>query len=156
MASRLRLARFHCSRGWVAPAAVARRRQRPRTRTTVGDAGLRRPGEHRVLGGRIQRLGDGRVMKPRQRSTIMTVLVFTGFGVLSGIAGAAVLGWFASQPFDVYTAGYQPLDFASVRIDSPSPFGYTVALVLGGGVLGALVDALLHRTGWSLTRRTPW
>lgn len=61
-----------------------------------------------------------------------------------------------SRPLDVYTAGYQPLDFASVRIDSPSPFGYTVALVLGGGVLGALVGALLHRTGWSLTRRTPW
>ncbi|MFZ2526164.1 MAG: hypothetical protein WAX14_00710 [Rhodococcus sp. (in: high G+C Gram-positive bacteria)] len=92
-------------------------------------------------------------MKPRP--TIMTVLVFTGFGVLCGIAGAAVLWWFASRPFDFYIAGYQPLDFASVSIDSPSPFGYMAALVLGGGVLGALVGALVHRTGWSLTRRTP-
>lgn len=55
------------------------------------------------------------------------------------IAGAAVLGWFASQPFDFYTASYQSLDFACVRIVSPSPFGYMAALVLGGGVLGALV-----------------
>lgn len=94
-------------------------------------------------------------MKPQPGSTIMTVLVFTGFGVVCGIAGAAVLWWFASQPFDFYTAGYQSLDFASVRIDSPSPFGYMAALVLGSGVLGALVGALVHRTGWSLTRRTP-
>ena len=48
---------------------------------------------------------------------MMTVLVFTAFGLLCGVAGAAVLWWFASQPFDFYTAGYQPLDFASVRID---------------------------------------
>lgn len=55
------------------------------------------------------------------------MLVFTGFGLLCGVAGAAVLWWFASQPFDFYTAGYQPLDFASVRIDSPSAYGYMAA-----------------------------
>ena len=82
----------------------------------------------------------------------MTVLIFTGFGVLCGIAAAAVLWSFASQPFDFYTAGYQPLDFASVRIDSPSPHAYMAVLVLGGGVLGALVGALVHRAGWILTR----
>ena len=92
-------------------------------------------------------------MKPR--SAVVTVLVFTGFGVVCGIAGAAVLWWFASQPFDFYTAGYQPLDFVSVRLDSPSPHGYITALVLGGGVLGALVGALVHWSGWSLARRAP-
>ena len=92
-------------------------------------------------------------MKPRPRTAITTVLVFTGFGVVCGIVGAAVLWWFASQPFDFYTAGYQPLDFASVRIDSPSPHGYMAMLVLGGGVLGALVGALVHLTGWGLVRR---
>ncbi len=59
--------------------------------------------------------------QPQPRSVVVTVLVFTGFGVVCGIAGAAVLWWFASQPFDFYTAGYQPLDFASARIDAPSP-----------------------------------
>lgn len=93
--------------------------------------------------------------QPQPRSVVVTVLVFTGFGVVCGIAGAAVLCWFASQPFDFYTAGYQPLDFASARIDAPSPYGYMAALVLGGGVLGALVGALVHCVGWSLARRAP-
>lgn len=82
----------------------------------------------------------------------MTVLVFTGFGLVCGVVGAAVLWWFASQPFDFYTAGYQPLDFASVRIDAPSPLGYMAAAVLGGAVLGVLVGALVYRAGWVLTR----
>ncbi|MFD6673438.1 hypothetical protein ACFWDA_03580 [Rhodococcus zopfii] len=82
----------------------------------------------------------------------MTVLVFTGFGFLCGVAGAAVLWWYASRPIDFYTAGYQPLDFASARIDTPSAYGYMAALVLGGGALGALVGALVHRAGWLLTR----
>ena len=81
--------------------------------------------------------------------------MFTGFGVVCGSAGAAVLWWFASQPFDFHTAGYQPLDFASAHIDSPSPYGYMAALVLGSGVLGAVVGALVPWSGWVLTRRTP-
>ncbi|MGN5240221.1 hypothetical protein [Rhodococcus sp. SJ-3] len=92
-------------------------------------------------------------MNPQPRQAMMTVLVFIGFGVACGIAAAAVLWWFASRPFDFYTAGYQPLDFASVRLDSPSPTGYMAVLVLGGGVLGALVGALVHRVGWGLARR---
>ncbi|WP_210063349.1 hypothetical protein [Rhodococcus ruber] len=83
------------------------------------------------------------------------MLVFTAFGLVCGVAGAAVLWWFASQPFDFYTAGYQPLDFASVRIDSPSASGYMAAVVLGGVALGALGGALVHRAGWVLTRRAP-
>ncbi|EME64153.1 hypothetical protein G352_13375 [Rhodococcus ruber BKS 20-38] len=83
------------------------------------------------------------------------MLVFTAFGLLCGVAGAAVLWWFASQPFDFYTAGYQPLDLASVRIDSPSAYRYMAVLVLGGVALGALGGALVHRAGWVLTRRAP-
>ncbi|MBP2214756.1 hypothetical protein JOJ87_005168 [Rhodococcus ruber] len=94
-------------------------------------------------------------MNPRPRPAITTVLVFTAFGLVCGVAGAAVLWWFASQPFDFYTAGYQPLDFASVRIDSPSASGYMAAVVLGGVALGALGGALVHRAGWVLTRRAP-
>jgi len=43
----------------------------------------------------------------KPRPTFVTVLVFTGLGVVCGIAGAAVLWWFASQPFDFCTAGYR-------------------------------------------------
>lgn len=40
-----------------------------------------------------------------------------------------------------------PLDFAPVRIDSPSPHGYITAPLLGGSVLGALIGALVYRRG---------
>lgn len=92
-------------------------------------------------------------MNPRPRTAIATALVFIGFGVVCGIAGAVALWWFASQPLDVYTAGYEPLAVESIRINSSSPFGYMAVSVLGGGVLGALVGALVHYAGWGLMRR---
>ena len=92
-------------------------------------------------------------MNPRPRTAIVTVLVFIGFGVACGIASAVALWWFASQPFTLYTAGYEPLAVESVSVDSSSPFGYMAVSVLGGGVLGVLVGALVHCAGRGLMRR---
>lgn len=93
-------------------------------------------------------------MNPRPTTAMTTVLVFIGFGVVCGTAGAAALWWFATQPLDVYTAGYHPLDSPSIRVDAPSPFGYMAVSVLGGGALGALIGALVHYAGWGLMRRS--
>lgn len=82
------------------------------------------------------------------------MLVFLSLGLLCGIVGAAALWWFATQPFEVYTASYQPLDSIRVSSDSPSPFGFMALSVFGGGALGALTGALVHYTGWGLTRRS--
>lgn len=93
-------------------------------------------------------------MNPRPTSAITTVLVFLSLGLLCGIVGAAALWWFATQPFEVYTASYHPLDSTTVRADSPSPFGFMALAVLGGGALGAFIGALVHYAGWGLTRRS--
>lgn len=92
-------------------------------------------------------------MNPRPSTATATVLVFMGLGVVCGIVGALALWWYASQSFDVYTAGYEPFAGESIRIDSPSPFGHMAVSVLSGGVLGALVGALVHYAGWGLMRR---
>lgn len=93
-------------------------------------------------------------MKPRPKTAVTTVLVFLSVGVLCGIVGAATLWWFATQPFEVYTASYQPLDSIRVQADSPSPFGFMALAVLSGGALGALTGTLAHFTGWGLVRRS--
>jgi len=93
-------------------------------------------------------------LNPRPTTAITTVVVFLSLGVLCGIVGAAALWWFATQPFKVYTASYQPLDSKRVRADSPSPFGFITLAVLGCGALGALTGALVHYAGWGLVRRS--
>lgn len=82
------------------------------------------------------------------------MLVFFGLGAVCGTVGAAALWWFATQPLEVYTASYQPLDSIRVRADTPSPFAFMALAVLGGGALGALVGALVHHAGWGLMRRS--
>jgi len=94
------------------------------------------------------------ILNPRPTTAITTVLVFLGLGVLCGIVGAAALWWFATQPFDFYTASYHPLDSPPIRADPPSPFGFMALAVLGGGALGALIGALVHYAGWGLMRRS--
>ncbi len=48
-------------------------------------------------------------MKAPPRSVAVTVLVFAGFGLTCGLIGAAVLRWYYSQPFTIYTASYQQM-----------------------------------------------
>lgn len=84
----------------------------------------------------------------------MTVLVFLSVGVLCGIVGAATLWWFATQPFEVYTASYEPLDSVRVDAEAPSPFGFMALAVLGSGALGALTGTLAHFTRWGLVRQS--
>lgn len=82
------------------------------------------------------------------------MLVFLSLGLLCGIVGAVALWWFATQPFEIYTASYHPLDSTTVRADSPSPFGFIALAVLGSGALGAIIGALVHYAGWGLTPRS--
>ena len=81
------------------------------------------------------------------------MLVFTGFGLVCGLVGAAVLWWYASQPFTIYTAGYQPTDFQSIRIDKVSAYRFIIGLIVGGPLFGAAFGALVSMTGWNLVRR---
>lgn len=94
------------------------------------------------------------ILNPRPTSALTTVLVFLSLGLLCGIVGAAALWWFATQPFEIYTASYHPLDSTTVRADSPSPLGFMATAVIGGGAVGALIGALVHYAGWGLTRRS--
>ncbi|MCT2061549.1 hypothetical protein [Dietzia cinnamea] len=85
-----------------------------------------------------------------------TGLLTVALGLLAfdPIVGAVALWWFATQPFEIYTASYHPLDSTTVRADSPSPFGFMALAVLGSGALGAIIGALVHYAGWGLTRRS--
>lgn len=83
----------------------------------------------------------------------VTLWVFAGFGLVCGLVGAAVLWWYASQPFTIYTASYQPNEFHSIRSDKVSVDRYMIGLVVGGPLFGAAIGALVSTTGWNLMRR---
>gem|GEM_PF-2436533 len=95
----------------------------------------------------------GEVLKVQRRSATVTVLVFAGFGLLCGLVGAAVLWWFASQPFTIYTASYQPHDLRSFHIETVSVDRFIIGMIIGGPLFGAAVGALVSATGWNLVRR---
>ncbi|MCW2298074.1 hypothetical protein M2251_002824 [Rhodococcus erythropolis] len=92
-------------------------------------------------------------MKAPPRPVAVTVLVFAGFGLTCGLIGAAVLWWYYSQPFTIYTASYQPNDFRSIRIDKVSVYRFIVGLIIGGPIFGAAGGALVSGAGWNLARR---
>jgi hypothetical protein len=83
----------------------------------------------------------------------VTILVFTGLGLLCGILGAAALWWYASRPFTIYTASYEPYGMGSIRIDSVSVYRYITGLIVGGPILGTIFGALVYGVGWNLTRK---
>ncbi|MCT6735292.1 hypothetical protein [Rhodococcus qingshengii] len=92
-------------------------------------------------------------MKAQHRSATTTVLVFAGFGLVCGLVGAAVLWWYVSQPFTIYTASYQPHDLQSFRIETVSVNRFIIGLIVGGPVFGSAVGALVSAVGWNLVRR---
>ena len=98
--------------------------------------------------------GSGRKdLKAQRRSAIATVLVFAGFGLVCGLVGAGVLWWYASQPFTIYTASYQPHSLQSTQIEKVPVSRFIIGLVIGGPLFGAAVGALVSTTGWNLVRR---
>lgn len=92
-------------------------------------------------------------MNGQRRSATATVLVFAGFGLVCGLVGAAVLWWYASQPFMIYTASYQPHDLRSFHIETVSVNRFIIGLIIGGPLFGTAVGALVSMTGWNLVRR---
>lgn len=98
--------------------------------------------------------GSGReVLKAHCRSATATVMVFAGFGLVCGLVGAAVLWWYVSQPFTIYTASYQPHDLQSFQIETVSVNRFIIGLIIGGPCFGAAFGALSSVTGWNLVRR---
>lgn len=83
----------------------------------------------------------------------MTVLVFAGFGLVCGLVSAAVLWWYASQPFTIYTASYQPHDLQSFHVETVPIRRFIIGLIIGAPLLGAAVGALASIAGWNLARR---
>ncbi len=92
-------------------------------------------------------------MKAQRRSTTVTVLIFAGFGLVCGLVGAAVLWWYVSQPFTIYTASYQPHNLQSFHIETVSVTRFIIGMIIGGPLFGAAVGALVSVTGWNLVRR---
>ncbi|GAA3146085.1 hypothetical protein GCM10020255_024230 [Rhodococcus baikonurensis] len=75
-------------------------------------------------------------MKAQHRSATATVSVFAGFGLVCGLVGAAVLWWYVSQPFTIYTASYQPHDIQSFQIETVSVNRFIIGLIVGGPLSG--------------------
>ncbi|MDV8070834.1 hypothetical protein R4P64_30375 [Rhodococcus sp. IEGM 1366] len=101
---------------------------------------------------RIYESGRELLSAPRRLATV-TVLVFAGLGLLCGLLGAAVLWWYASRPFTIYTASYEPSGPSSIRIDGVSVYRYIAGLIVGGPILGTVFGALVYGVGWNLMRR---
>ena len=98
--------------------------------------------------------GDGReVLKGQRRSATVTLLAFAGFGLVCGLVSAAVLWWYASQPFTIYTFSYRPHDLESTQIEKVSVYRFITGLLIGGPIFGTAVGALVLTTGWNLVRR---
>ena len=64
-----------------------------------------------------------------------------------------MLWWYASQPFTIYTASYQPHDLQSTRIEKVPMSRFMIGMIIGGPLFGTAVGALVSATGWSLVRR---
>lgn len=92
------------------------------------------------------------ILTAQRRSATATVLVFAGFGLVCGLVGAAVLWWYASQPFTIYTASYQPHNLQSTQIEKVPVSRFIIGLIVGGPIFGAAVGALISVTGWNLVR----
>lgn len=89
----------------------------------------------------------------QHRSVTVTVLVFAGFGLVCGLVGAAVLWWYASQPFTIYTASYQPHNLQSTQIEKVPVSRFIFGLIIGGPLFGSAAGALVSSTSWNLVRR---
>lgn len=81
------------------------------------------------------------------------MLLFAGLGLACGLVSGAVLGWYASQPFTIYTASYQPHDLQSFQIERVSVNRFIIGLIVGGPLFGAAAGALVSAVGWNLVRR---
>ena len=92
-------------------------------------------------------------MNAQHRSSTVTVLVFAGFGLVCGLVGAAMLWWYASQPFTIYTASYQPHNLQSTQIEKVPVSRFIIGMIIGGPLFGTAVGALVSVTGWNLGRR---
>lgn len=71
---------------------------------------------------------------------------------MSGLVGAAVLWWYVSQPFTIYTASHQPHDLPSFQIETVPVNRFIIGLIVGGPLFGAVVGALVSTTGGNLVR----
>ena len=75
-------------------------------------------------------------MKGQRRSATVTLLAFAGFGLVCGLVSAAVLWWYASQPFTIYTFSYRPHDLESTQIEKVSVYRFITGLLIGGPIFG--------------------
>ena len=80
-----------------------------------------------------------RSLKGQRRSATVTLLAFAGFGLVCGLVSAAVLWWYASQPFTIYTFSYRPHDLESTQIEKVSVYRFITGLLIGGPIFGTAV-----------------